>query len=78
MSDVLNFILFADDTTIYCSGPNLTELVLVVEKKLYKLKNWFDLNKLSLNLNKTKFMVFSNKELNNEIRITINKNILEE
>jgi len=77
VSDVLNFILFADDTTIYCSDPNLTELVLVVEKKLYKLKNWFDLNKLSLNLNKTKFMVFSNKELNNEIRITINKNILE-
>jgi len=49
MSDVLNFILFADETTIYCSGPNLTELVLVVEKELYKLKNWFDLNKLSLN-----------------------------
>jgi len=58
-------------------GPNLTELLLVVEKELYKLKNWFDLNKLSLNLNKMKFMVFSNKELNNEIRITINKNILE-
>jgi len=74
MSDVLNFILFADETTIYCSGPNLTELVLVVEKELYKLKNWFDLIKLSLNLNKTKFMVlFGNKELNNEIRILLMK-----
>lgn len=50
---------------------------MIVERELHKLKNWFDLNKLSLNLSKTKYMVFTNKETSDNIKITINGNEIE-
>lgn len=76
VSDVFNFVLFADDTNVYCSGENLEQLIKVVERELHKLKSWFDSNKLFLNLSKTKFMVFSNKMMDNNIQIKID-NLLE-
>ncbi len=43
---------------------------------LNKLKTWFDRNKLSLNLNKTKIMLFGNCEINTEVKVsTDNVNI---
>ena len=36
------------------------------------LKNWFAINKLSLNVAKTNFMVFSNRTVPNDIEVTIN------
>lgn len=50
--------LFADDTTILCSDPKL--LLDLVSKEMTKLKACFDLNKLSLHLNKKKQMLFTN------------------
>jgi len=47
--------LFVDDTNIVCSGGNLQELVEIITSAIYKLKGWFDRNKLSLNINKTNF-----------------------
>lgn len=58
VSKLLKCILFADDTTLYCSGKNLEQLLTTAENELNILKNWFDINKLSLNLNKTKFIIF--------------------
>lgn len=45
---------------MFCSGKNLKELLCCVEMELENLKTWFDVNKLSLNIRKTKFMVFGN------------------
>jgi len=42
-----------------------------IEDEMHKLKLWFDENKLSLNLNKTKFMIFSNKR-KEEVSLSIN------
>lgn len=53
---------------LYCSGKNLKELLHTIEYELEVLKIWFDVNKLLLNINKTKFMVFGNK---NEINMDI-------
>ena len=39
-------------------GAAATVMLSTVEKELIMLKEWFDINKLSLNENKTKCMVF--------------------
>ena len=59
-STLLKFILFADDTTIFWSGSDLNELSRHMSNELVKLSIWFAINKLSLNVAKTNFMVFSN------------------
>ena len=41
-------ILFADDTNIFVSGPNISKLCLSMTTELSKLSQWFKLNKLSL------------------------------
>ncbi len=60
VSKVLKMILFADDTNFYCSGKNLEQLLNTVVNELMVFKKWFDDNRLSLNLSKTKFIIFSN------------------
>lgn len=59
VTNEFNYVLFADDTTLYCSGENLELFLSKAEKGLQRLKNWFDFNKLSLNIDKTKYIVFS-------------------
>ena len=50
VSPVLKFILFADDTDIFCSGSDTVQLSIIVSNELDKLSEWFVVNKLSLNL----------------------------
>ena len=56
------YILFADDTNLICSGSNLNELVSQTNIELTKIGDWFSANLQSLNTNKTKFIIFSNKQ----------------
>ena len=60
VSKIMQFVLFADDTNFFCSGNDLNCLAEKITNEMLKLKKWFNQNKLSLNLKKTKFMVFSN------------------
>ena len=60
-SSSLDFILFADDTNIICSNDDPDTLETVLNKDLHIIKNWFKLNKLSLNVAKTNYMIFKNK-----------------
>lgn len=43
---------------MYCSGNNLQELFSLLERELKILKTWFDINRLSHNMKKTKWMFF--------------------
>ena len=54
-------LLFADDTTFQFSGVNLDLLFEKCNLELEKASIWFKSNKLTLNVKKTKFMVFSEK-----------------
>ena len=54
ISNILKLVLFADHTNMFCSGKNLQEFLGCNTEEMCKLKSWFDGNKLSLNLNKTK------------------------
>ena len=53
VSNLLKFVLFADDTNIFCSNENVEVLQDTLNRELAKLFVWFSINKLSLNLGKT-------------------------
>ncbi len=56
-SDVLEFILFADDTTILFSHKQIESQIKLVNKELNEVCNWFKANKLSVNASKTNYMI---------------------
>ena len=60
-SDKLNFLHFADDTTIYLSGRDLTRLCEEVCMELCKVDDWLKANRLSLNIDKTFYMILTHK-----------------
>ena len=64
--------VFADDTNLFYSGKDLTEVCKTVSNELDKLCRWFQVNKLSLNIAKTNFMVFGNKQCDNNHLVSIN------
>ena len=61
VSNLVTFILFADDTNVFCAGDNKLELECMLNRELAKLCKWFAVNKLSLNLSKTSYMLFRNR-----------------
>jgi len=65
-----NCILFADDTTVYKSSSNIRELINSIENDLASLHDWFCANKLSLNVSKTNFILFSPKSNDKNVGIT--------
>ena len=67
ISDVVKCVLFADDTNIFCSERNLT-----LNRELGKLFVWFSVNKLSLNLSKTNYILFRNRSADTDLNICIN------
>ena len=48
-SEILRLILFADDTNIFYSNSDMSEIENIVNTELCKLSTWFKANKLSLN-----------------------------
>ncbi len=73
-STVLNVLTFADDTTAYLSHHNLQILFTTVNRELDKMYNWFCTNKLSLNLTKTHYSLFSPsyKNIPDELSLCVN------
>ena len=75
VSNRLNFLIYADDTIIYF---NLEELEYLsrerdINSELEKVNTWLKLNKLSLNAQKTKLIVFHRKQKHCvEINVQIN------
>ena len=63
VSKLLDLILFADDTNSFYTGTNLDNISEVITGELEKINVWFSLNKLSLNVSKTNYMIFSNKNI---------------
>ena len=63
-------ILFADDTTVYSSSKDSTEILGKIEEDMKSLSDWFFANKLSLNVSKTNFIIF---EPNKNSTVNINQ-----
>ena len=71
VSKSLKSILFADDTNLFYAGKDLDEVCKIISRKLNILHIWFQVNKLSLNLAKTNFMIFGNKRFEENYMISI-------
>ena len=76
----MKFFLFADDTNIYFESDDLLNVENTVNKELKKLYLWLNVNRLSLNVSKTNYIIFHpyNKPLRKHITIKINKKAITE
>ena len=62
-SSCFHFVIYADDTTLnttlnYFDSNNPAEKESKINEELAKIHTWLKINKLSLNVRKTKFMIF--------------------
>ena len=58
VSDLFFAIMYADDTSLLVTGNDLHSLIASLNNALKNLCSWFKSNKLSLNTNKTFYMIF--------------------
>ena len=68
-----NCVTFADDTTIFMSGNNLSFLYKKANEDLRRLSSWLDSNFLTLNIEKSLYVLFrtKNKALDDSIKLKI-------
>ena len=68
-----HLLSYADDTTIYADS-NADILYAETNKQLIKLDDWFRANKLSLNVKKTNYSIFSSTKFTQETNRTLTLN----
>ena len=76
-------MLYADDTVIYFSHSSVQELQCQLERGMNKLFAWCNINKLTINLSKTKYEIFKpralwNSPVTNGFTIKLGNTVLEE
>ena len=72
-------ILFADDTTMFYSTKHPDELYKNISQDLHALSDWFKANKLSLNVNKTSYIIFKSPKVHtNPQTLKIGTEIIEQ
>ena len=64
-------ISFADDTNLFCSGKDLETIQMEINTELTKISTWLKVDKLSLNIKKTHYMVFTRKKFRHQLDIRI-------
>ena len=71
-------ILFADDTNVFLTGNNIDQMIEIMNGELNNVFLWLHSNKLSMNVKKTQFMVFSlRKHIITNTDMCINKQIID-
>ena len=80
-SQIFKPIMFADDTNLFYSHNNIKQLFQIVNQELKQIQTWFNANKLSLNLTKTKYSFFHSSYYSDLIplrlpRLAINNKII--
>ena len=80
-SSFLYFRFFADDINIFAIHKDVNILFDIANREPCLLSNWFKVNKLSLNIDKTNFMIFpkckSNKSDTSNLTLKIDDRIVE-
>ena len=80
ISTKLRFLMYADDTTIYFNLEDFTHLTMKneINDEIEKIAIWLKVNKLSLNVQKTKLIIFHRKQKHiQNLNISINGIIIE-
>ena len=52
--DSVKITLYTDDTVIYCRSDSMLDLQLKIQQTLYKVPTWCTINRMNLNVKKTK------------------------
>ena len=72
-------ILFADDTNLFSSGKDLKILESTTNSELSNISLWRKVNKLSLNIKKTHYMMFCRrKKLHHDVKLLIDGQAIDE
>ena len=71
-SDLLHFVHYADDSTVFLSHHDINELFVIIERELGNVVRWLSVNRLSINIGKTVYLLFSNQTAPAEKLITMN------
>lgn len=77
-SNALPAISYADDTAIFSCNSDISKLEESVNDNLSMVNAWMCANKLKLNLNKTKYMIFSNKLKPRISRVSVENTVINE
>ena len=77
VSKIFKFIIFADDTNLFCTSKDIVSLSVTICNELMKLKKWFALNKLSVNITKTNYMIFCRTKYKDNIQISIGNKLID-
>ena len=76
----IDFHLFADDSNLFCSHKKLQSLEQNLNMQLHNVNQWLCANKLSLNIDKSNFVIFRppQKKIEYTVKLQINNKIIEE
>ena len=70
----LDFHLFADDSNLFCCDRSLINIESKINNQLNFVNEWLSIDKLSLNVDKSNYVIFSpsQKKCPNTLKILIN------
>ena len=74
ISNLIKFTIYADDSVTYISGKNLEQVLEQMNSQLSIVHQWLLANKLTLNIEKTNFMILSRKKIPPDINVCIKIN----
>ena len=77
MSTRLTSILFADDTSCFIEGTDLSDMCIQLSTEMNKPSTWFKTNRLSLNVSKTNCMIFGRSNQPDHHRVYIDNIVIE-
>ena len=70
-TNVLDPIMFADDTNLFYSLHDIKTLFSTVHKELERLGGWFTGNRLPLNVKKTKYTFFHKNSVKDNVTLKL-------
>ena len=73
-SKAFDIHLFADDTNVFCTHKNIVNLEHLINQNIKNVTDWLNCNKLSLNIDKTNFVIFHppQKKVAFKIKVIVN------
>lgn len=76
LSNICNFTLFADDTTVSLANNNLNSLLENLNYDLDKIVNWSNSNRLSINASKTEAIIFTTRPISSDPCLELNNELI--
>ena len=70
-TNILDPIMFTDDTNLFYSHHDIKTLFSIVNEELEKLGDWFTANRFSLNIKKTKYTFFHKNSVKDNIPLQL-------